>query len=59
MAAAPCCGANMLPDVAKAAVKPEVAVAFHPGYESNLKRGFEPRTKVPMVAGEADDWSAC
>ncbi len=49
----------MLPDVAKAAVKPEVAVAFHPGYESNLKRGFEPRTKVPMVAGEADDWSAC
>jgi dienelactone hydrolase len=44
-------------DVAAAAVKPAFAVAFYPGCESDLKRGFETRTRLLMLVGEADDWT--
>jgi dienelactone hydrolase len=44
-------------DVAAAAVKPAFAVAFYPGCEADLKRGFETRTKLLMLVGEADDWT--
>jgi dienelactone hydrolase len=44
-------------DVANAAVQPAFAVAFYPGCESDLKRGFETHTKLLMLVGEADDWT--
>ena len=45
-------------DVAQAAVTPAFAVAFYPGCEADLKRGFETGTKLLMLVGEADDWTA-
>jgi dienelactone hydrolase len=45
------------PEVAKAAVPPAFAVAFYPGCEADLKRGFETRTRLLMLVGEADDWT--
>lgn len=44
-------------DVAAAPIKPSFAVAFYPGCESDLKRGFETRTRLLMLVGEADDWT--
>ena len=44
-------------DVASAATQPAFAVAFYPGCESDLKRGFETHTKLLMLVGEADDWT--
>lgn len=44
-------------DVARASVQPAFAVAFYPGCEAELKRGFETRTKLLMLVGEADDWT--
>lgn len=44
-------------DVAAAPVQPAFAVAFYPGCEAELKRGFETRTKLLMLVGEADDWT--
>jgi dienelactone hydrolase len=44
-------------DVAKAAIAPAFAVAFYPGCESDLARGFETRTRLLMLIGEADDWT--
>jgi dienelactone hydrolase len=44
-------------DVASAAVKPAFAVAFYPGCEFDLKRGFETHTKLLMLVGESDDWT--
>jgi dienelactone hydrolase len=44
-------------DVAAAKVQPAFAVAFYPGCESDLKRGFETRTRLLMLVGEADDWT--
>src|SRR5439155_5219632 len=44
-------------DVASAPVQPAFAVAFYPGCESDLKRGFETHTKLLMLVGEADDWT--
>ena len=44
-------------EVAAAPVQPAFAVAFYPGCEAELKRGFETRTKLLMLVGEADDWT--
>ena len=44
-------------DVAQAAVKPAFAVAFYPGCESDLKRGYEPVAPLLMLVGESDDWT--
>lgn len=44
-------------DVARAPRQPAFAVAFYPGCEAELRRGFETRTKLLMLLGEADDWT--
>lgn len=46
------------PAVAAASVKASFAVAFYPGCEADLKRGFEATTPLLMLVGEADDWTA-
>lgn len=46
------------PAVAAAGVKAAFAVAFYPGCEAELKRGFESPTPLLMLVGEADDWTA-
>ena len=43
--------------VAAAARQPAFAVAFSPGCGAELKRGFETRTPLLMLVGEADDWT--
>ncbi len=45
------------PEVAAAPVQPSLAVAFYPGCESELKRGFEPTAPLLMLLGELDDWT--
>ena len=45
------------PAVAAASAKAAFAVAFYPGCEAELKRGFESRTPLLMLVGEADDWT--
>ena len=44
-------------EVAKAAVKPAFAVAFYPGCEAELKRGYETLVPLLLLVGEADDWT--
>jgi dienelactone hydrolase len=44
-------------EVAAAAVRPSLAVAFYPGCESELQRGFEPTAPLLMLLGELDDWT--
>ena len=46
-----------LPIVAAAAHKPAFAIAFYPGCEAELKRGFATSTKLLMLIGELDDWT--
>lgn len=43
--------------VAAAAVQPSFAVAFYPGCESELRRGYEPVAPLLILVGEADDWT--
>ncbi|MBL8348442.1 MAG: dienelactone hydrolase family protein [Rubrivivax sp.] len=45
------------PEVKRAAVKPSLAVAFYPGCEAELQRGYEPSATLLMLLGEADDWT--
>ncbi len=45
------------PDVAGASVKPTLAVAFYPGCEAELQRGYTPTAPLLMLLGEADDWT--
>ena len=45
------------PDVAKARQQPAFAVAFYPGCEAELKRGFQATVPLLMLVGEADDWT--
>jgi dienelactone hydrolase len=45
-------------EVANAAIKPAFAIAFYPGCESDLKRGYETSTRLLIMIGEADDWTA-
>jgi dienelactone hydrolase len=44
-------------DASHAAITPAFAVAFYPGCESDLKQGFETRTRLLVLVGEADDWT--
>ncbi len=44
-------------DVAAASVKPAFAVAFYPGCEADLRRGFAPTAPLLMLVGQADDWT--
>jgi len=45
-------------DVAAALVQPAFAVAFYPGCEADLKRGYEASAPLLMLVGQADDWTA-
>ena len=44
-------------EVARAAVKPSLAVAFYPGCAAERDRGYEPVAPLLMLLGEADDWT--
>lgn len=46
------------PEVRRSAVRPSLAVAFYPGCEAELQRGYEPTAQLLMLLGEADDWTA-
>lgn len=45
------------PEVAKAAVRPSLAVAFYPGCEAEGRRGYQPVAPLLILIGEADDWT--
>jgi len=44
-------------EVAAAARRPAFAVAFYPGCEAELKRGYRASAPLLMMVGEADDWT--
>jgi dienelactone hydrolase len=44
-------------DVAAAIVKPAFAIAFYPGCETDLKRGYSPAAPLLMLVGQLDDWT--
>ena len=45
------------PEVLAARQRPSLAVAYYPGCESELARGFQPSAPLLMLLGEADDWT--
>jgi dienelactone hydrolase len=45
------------PAVAAAGPKAAFAVAFYPGCEAELQRGFDSSTPLLILVGEADDWT--
>ena len=45
------------PDVAAAQTRPAFAIAFYPGCEADLKRGYLPSAPLLMLVGAADDWT--
>ncbi len=45
------------PDVAAAQTKAAFAVAFYPGCEAELRRGYEPVARLLMLVGQLDDWA--
>ena len=45
------------PEVARAAVKPVLAVAFYPGCDNELRRGYQPVSDTLLLVGLADDWT--
>lgn len=45
-------------EVKAAALRPRAAVAFYPGCEADLKRGYAPTAPLLMLTGAADDWTA-
>ncbi len=45
-------------DVATAQVQPAFAVAFYPGCEADLKRGYEATAPLLMLVGQSDDWTS-
>lgn len=45
------------PEVAASAVRPLFAVAFYPGCEDELRRGYRPTAPLLMLVGESDDWT--
>ncbi len=45
------------PDVAAAIAKPAFAIAFYPGCEAELKRGYSPSAPLLMLVGQIDDWT--
>ncbi|MBC7993798.1 MAG: dienelactone hydrolase family protein [Rhizobacter sp.] len=46
-----------LTDVSGLSVKPAFAVAYYPGCEAELKRGYAPTAPLLILMGEADDWT--
>lgn len=38
-------------------VRPRLAVAFYPGCETDLKRGYRPASDTLLLVGLADDWT--
>lgn len=44
-------------EVARASVRPSLAVAFYPGCEAELKRGYRAAAPLLLLLGEADDWT--
>ena len=44
-------------DVAAATTKPAFAIAFYPGCEADLRRGYSPSAPLLMLVGQADDWT--
>jgi dienelactone hydrolase len=44
-------------EVRKAAVKPSLAVAFYPGCDAELARGYEAVAPLLLLLGAADDWT--
>jgi dienelactone hydrolase len=45
------------PEVARAAVKPSLAVAYYPGCATERERGYEPAAPLLLLLGQADDWT--
>ena len=45
------------PEVRAAAVKPSLAVAFYPGCETDLQRGYAFAAPLLLLVGESDDWT--
>ena len=45
-------------EVRAAAARPAFAVAFYPGCEDELRRGYRPSAPLLMLLGGADDWTA-
>jgi dienelactone hydrolase len=45
------------PVVAAATIKPAFAIAFYPGCEAELKRGYSPSAPLLMLVGQLDDWT--
>ena len=39
-------------------MQPAFAIAFYPGCETELKRGYEAVAPLLMLVGQADDWTA-
>ena len=44
-------------DLRTAAVRPTLAVAYYPGCEAELRRGYMPAAPLLLLLGEADDWT--
>lgn len=44
-------------DVAAALPRPRALVAFYPGCEAELKRGYRPSAPLQLLVGLADDWT--
>jgi dienelactone hydrolase len=45
------------PAARDAAVQPAFAIAFYPGCEAELKRGYAAAAELLVLVGEADDWT--
>jgi dienelactone hydrolase len=45
------------PQVQATSVRPSVAVAFYPGCDTELQRGYQASAPLLMLLGEADDWT--
>ena len=44
-------------DVATALAMPAFAIAFYPGCDAELRRGYAPSAPLLMLVGQADDWT--
>jgi len=49
---------NEVARAATAGVRAGLAVAFYPGCEAELQRGYRPAAPLLLLLGEADDWTA-
>lgn len=46
------------PEVRAVAAAPRAAVAFYPGCDAELRRGYAPAVPLQLLVGDADDWTA-